>query len=292
MLLWNSYKYFVSYASLENWEQKTEFDKEPGKLDRWILTRLDETVLEVDKNMSSYQIPKSVAMLKGFVSDLSTWYIRRSRNRVGPSAPNIEDKEAAYTTMSTVFSVFLKVAAPIIPFISEYLYRHLTGEESVHLTDWPQVTNDKVIDKELLSKMTLVRKICEMGNGERKNLGLAVKQALASITVKGDFSSLENEQELICLIKEELNVEEVIFASGEESVSYDIVITTDLKDKGRVRELVRSIQEARKEADCKLDEKIELELPDWPAKYENEIMRKALVTKISKGPELKVVRLG
>ena len=66
MLLWNSYKYFVSYASLENWEQKTEFDKEPGSLDRWILTRLDETVLEMDKNLSAYQIPKSVAMLKKF----------------------------------------------------------------------------------------------------------------------------------------------------------------------------------------------------------------------------------
>lgn len=290
MLLWNSYKYFVSYASLENWEQKTEFAKEPGVLDRWILTRLDETVLMMDNYLSVYQIPKSVAMLKSFISDLSTWYIRRSRDRVGPSAPDQADKEAAYITMSTVFSVLFKAAAPIIPFISEYLYRHLTGEESVHLEDWPTVKNDKVIDKELLAQMVQIRRICEMGNGERKNLGLPIKQALASITVKGEFSSLKEEKELLQLIKEELNVEEVFFAEGKEGVSYDIVITADLKDKGLAREIIRSIQEARKLADCRLDEKIEIELPSWPVKYEDDIKRKALVSKITKGPELKIVR--
>ena len=290
MLLWNSYKYFVSYASLENWEPKNEFSKEPGSLDRWILTRLDETVLEIDKDLSAYQIPKAVAMLKNFVSDLSTWYIRRSRDRVGPSAPDQSDKEAAYTTMYTVFNVLFKISAPIIPFVSEYLYRHLTGEESVHLTDWPTVTNEKIIDKELLTKMALVRKICEMGNGERKNLGLPVKQALASLTVMGDYSSIKDDHDLLQLIKEELNVESVLFAEGKESVVYDVVITNDLKEKGLAREIVRSIQEARKQADCRLDERIDIELSDWPLKYEADIKRKALVSKISKGPELKVVR--
>jgi len=290
MLLWNSYKYFVSYASLENWEQKKEFVKKPGSLDRWILTRLNETVLEVDKNLSLYQIPKSTSALKNFVSDLSTWYIRRSRDRVGPSAPDMEDKETAYTTMTIIFDTFLKIAAPTIPFISEYLYRHLTGEESVHLTDWPKVVNDKEIDRDLLAKMVLVRKICEMGNGERKNLGLPVKQPLASITIKGDYDSLKEDQELLNLIKEELNVEEVFFAQGDESVSFDIEITSDLKDKGQARELVRAIQEARKIAGCRLDEKIELILPDWPVKYEEDLKRKTLVSKLSRGPELKVLR--
>jgi isoleucyl-tRNA synthetase len=291
MLLWNSYKYFVSYASLENWEQKVEFVKIPTSLDRWILTRLDETVLEVDKNLSSYQIPKAVGYLKSFVADLSTWYIRRSRDRVGPSAPDQKDKEAAYTTLTTVFRVFLKATAPITPFISEYLYRHLTGEESVHLTDWPTVKNIKVVDSDIISKMALVRKICEMGNGERKNLGLPVKQALASVTVKGELSSIKDDKDLLQLIKDELNVEEVNIEEGKDSVTYDIVITADLKDKGRARELIRAVQEARKLADCRLDEKIDLLLPDWPAKYEEEIKRKALVSKVSKGSELKVVRL-
>ncbi len=290
MLLWNSYKYFVSYASLDHWEPKTEFAKEPGVLDRWVLTRLDETVLEMDKNLSEYQIPKAVALLKNFISDLSTWYIRRSRDRVGPSAQDQSDKESAYITMTTVFSVLFKIAAPIIPFISEYLYRHLTGEESVHLVDWPTVSNDKAIDKELLSNMVLIRRICEMGNGERKNIAIPVKQALASITVKGAYPSLKDNKDLLQLIKDELNVDDVIFAEGKDSVSYDIEITPDLKDKGLAREIIRSIQEARKQANCRLDEKIEIELSDWPLKYEEDIKRKALVSKITKGTELKVVR--
>lgn len=287
MLLWNSYKYFVSYASLENWEPK-ELSQDLGVLDNWILSRLRETVSEMDKNLSGYQIPKAVASLKDFVSDLSTWYIRRSRDRVGPGAVNNTDKEAAYSTMYSVFSVLFKASAPIIPFISEYLYRHLTGEESVHLTDWPVVKGS--VDGNLLAKMILVRRICEMGNGERKNLGLPVKQALASITIKGEYSLLKEETALLQLIKDELNVEEVLFAEGKESVEYDTVITPDLKDKGRTREIIRSIQEARKLANCQLNEIIEVELPEWPEKYEEEIKRKALVSKVSKGPELKVVR--
>ncbi|HOX96038.1 MAG TPA: isoleucine--tRNA ligase [Candidatus Woesebacteria bacterium] len=292
MLLWNSYKYFVSYASLENWEPKAEFVGKPGSLDRWILTRLDETAIEMDRNLSKYQIPKAVDALKKFVSDLSTWYIRRSRDRVGPSASDQADKEAAYTTMYIVFNVLFKIAAPIIPFISEYLYRHLTGNESVHLSDWPEVNNINVTDANLLHKMTLIRKISEMGNAERKNLAIPIKQALASITVTGDFDELIGESELLQLIKDELNVEEVILAKGNESVVYDIVITTDLKEKGLAREIIRSIQEARKQAGCRLDEKIELVLSDWPAQYEEDIKRKALVSNLVKGDELKVVRLG
>lgn len=290
MLLWNSYKYFVSYASLDQWEPKKEYSQEPGSLDHWILARLNETVLEMDKNLTKYQIPKAVDMLKTFVSDLSTWYIRRSRDRVGPSAPDQIDKDSAYTTMYTVFEMLFKAAAPIIPFVTEYLYRHLTGDESVHLTDWPEVTSTKIIDTKLLENMVLIRRVCEMGNGERKNLAIPVKQALASITVKGEFQSLKDEPELLQLIKDELNVEDVFFAEGPESVVYDIVITADLKDKGRAREIIRSIQEARKMANCQLDEKIDLELPDWPAKYEDEIKRKTLIGNLHKGPELKVVR--
>lgn len=290
MLLWNSYKYFVSYASLDNWEQTIEFTEKPGCLDRWILTRLDETALEMDNNLSHYQIPKAVSSLKYFITDLSTWYIRRSRDRVIPGALDQKDKKAAFITMSLVFKILFKISSPIIPFVSEYLYRHLTDEESVHLTDWPSVENKNVVDKNLLDKMVLVRKICEMGNGERKKLSIPVKQPLSSITAMGNYSSLQNDFELIQLIKEELNVENVNFKEGEESVEYDLLITTDLKEKGRTRELIRSIQEARKQSGCRLDEKIIIEMPDWPKKFEQEIMRKALISKIIKGEELKVVR--
>lgn len=291
MLLWNSYKYFVSYASLEQWEISEEYQNPPSELDRWILNRLDETVLEINKHLSDYQIPKAVSWLKDFVDDLSTWYIRRSRDRVGPSASNQEDKKNAYITMYTVFNVFLRASAPIIPFISEYLYRHLTNDESVHLTDWPEVTTEKVIDKKLLSQMAEVRKVCELGNSERKRLMIAVKQALSSITVNGPFASLSSESNLIQIIKDELNVENVIFIEAKESsVVYDTEITEHLKRKGESRELIRAIQEARKASDCRLDERIDLVLPDWPEEFESEIKRKTLVRNLTKGAELSVTK--
>jgi len=291
MLLWNSYKYFSTYAGLENWDFKVEFKGRPSSLDAWILTRLDQTILDINENLSSYQIPKSVVALKLFVDDLSTWYIRRSRDRVGPGAENQEDKENAYTTMATVFSVFLRVSAPIIPFISEYLYRHLTGEESVHLQDWPEVTDRSVVDTQLLSNMEKVRKVAEMGNAARKMLGIATKQPLSLLKVMGNFESISNETELLQLIKDELNVEEVVFVeSGESSVEFDTQISDRLRAKGRARELIREIQEARKQADCRLDERIDLEIPEWPAEFEEDIKRKTLVDNLITGEAIKVKR--
>ncbi|MEK7064005.1 MAG: isoleucine--tRNA ligase, partial [Patescibacteria group bacterium] len=121
MTLWNSYKFFINYAALDNWEPKIEMAQVPTKLDLWILSRLNETVLEIDKQLAGYQIPKAVATIRPFVSDLSTWYIRRSRDRVGPTAVDKTDRDLAYTTLRTVFAVFSQAVSPIIPFISEYI---------------------------------------------------------------------------------------------------------------------------------------------------------------------------
>ena len=292
MMLWNSYKYFASYASLDEWERTVSFKSAPTKLDQWILTRLDQTVHEINSSLSSYYIPKSVVAIKSFVDDLSTWYIRRSRDRVGPSAIDVNDKELCYTTLNIVFETFLKSAAPIIPFITEYLYQHLTGEESVHLQDWPSGDNEPNINTGLLADMVKVRKVAEMGNAERKKQAVAIKQALSSIKVFGRFESLSENSELINLIKEELNVEEVLFNdSNEERVEYDLEITDNLKDKGLAREIIRSVQEARKEAGCLLNEKINLELKDWPTSQESEIKRKALISEIVRGNSLKVIRI-
>ncbi len=291
MMLWNSYKFFVNYAALENWEPKVELSSVPTKLDLWILSRLNETVMEIDQQLAAYTLPKAVAAIKPFVSDLSTWYIRRSRDRVGPSAVDRDDKEAAYTTMRTIFTVLSQAIAPLTPFISEYLYRHLTGEESVHLTDWPQVSTPEVIDRELLSRMELVRKIAEMGNAFRKVNNLAVKQALATLIVTGASKEIPSDLELIQLIKDELNVEEVIFESGEDlAVDFDTKLTDRLIKKGKAREIVRSIQEARKAASCRLDELVSVTLPDWPEEFEEDIKRQTLVNRITKGETLVVTK--
>ncbi len=291
MMLWNSYKFFVNYASLENWEPKIELAHVPTKLDLWILSRLNETIIHIDQQLTAYHLPKAVAAIKPFVSDLSTWFIRRSRNRVGPTATNKDDKVTAYTTMRTVFEVLSQAIAPITPFISEYIYRHLTGKESVHLRDWPKVTTPEVIDQKLLDQMSEVRKIAEMGNAFRKVHNLAVKQALATLTVKGSSNQVAIEEQLVQLIKDELNVEAVEFVDGETlEVEFDTNLTDRLIKKGKARELVRAIQEARKQANCRLDELVNVILPDWPAEFETNIKKQTLVNQIRKGESLKVIR--
>src|SRR3989344_3878714 len=284
MMLWNSYKFFVNYAALEDWETKVELTHIPTKLDLWILSRLNETVMEIDQQLSASQLPKAVAAIKPFVSDLSTWYIRRSRDRVGPTARDRDDKEVAYTTMRTVFAILSQAMAPLTPFISEYLYRHLTGEESVHLTDWPEVMTPEVIDRELLTHMEEVRKIVELGHAFRKAKNIPVKQPLASLTIKGGAEDVAADEELVALIKDELNVEAVKFVPGGTlAAAVDSKLTDRSRRKGQARELVRAIQEARKEAGCRLDEVVSVTLPSWPAEFEAEIKKQTLVKQIVKG---------
>jgi isoleucyl-tRNA synthetase len=290
MILFNSYKFFTNYASLEKIELPEEPDQAPTLLDQWILTRLDETVLYMNKNLEEYNLQKAVGLIKPFVNDLSTWYIRRSRDRVGPSATNQEDKMLCYTTLNVVFEVFLRAIAPITPFVCEYLYRHQTSKESIHLQDYPSVINESVINKDLLTQMELVRKVCELGHAQRKSLNLAVKQALNSATVTG-AEGLKDKNELVSLIKDELNIEKVIFTQGGDlSVTLDQVLDERLIAKGEARQIMRAIQEARKESACRLDEVVELVLPDWPKLFEEEIKQQTLVSKITKGDKLTVIR--
>lgn len=289
MMLWNSYKFFVNYATLDNWEPKVELSHVPTKLDLWILSRLNQTVWQIDQQLGAYQLPKAVAAIKPFISDLSTWYIRRSRDRVGPSALNKDDRDIAYTTMRTIFEVLMQVIAPITPFISEYIYRHLTGGESVHLTNWPEVSTPEVIDHELLKNMEEVRKIVEMGHAFRKNNNFAVKQPLACLTVKGGSKDITADEELIQLIKDELNVEKVSFISADTlSVDFDTKLTDHLIKKGQARELVRAIQEARKLAGCRLDEVVAVTLPNWPEEFEKDIKQQTLVNQIVRGETITI----
>ena len=291
MMLWNSYKFFVNYAALDSWEPKIELSHVPTKLDLWILSRLNETVFEMDKHLGAYQLPKAVAVIKPFVNDLSTWYIRRSRDRVGPTATDKDDRDVAYTTMRTVFEVLTQAIAPITPFISEFIYRHLTGNESVHLTDWPEVNTPEVIDHELLTHMEEVRKIVEMGHAFRKSHNIAVKQPLALLSITNGTKDIAAGEELIQLIKDELNVESVKFVQGKTfSVDFDTKLTDHLLKKGQAREIVRAIQEARKIAGCRLNEIINVTLPDWPAEFEKEIKQQTLVNQITKGETIIVKR--
>lgn len=292
LTLWNVYNFFVTYANVDGWEAKREKRKEISKnvLDQWILSLLNILIKNVTESLDQYNTVESINAIQNFVQDLSTWYIRRSRDRVGPSADNQEDKNAFYETSFTVLTTLSKILAPITPFLAEEIYRNLTQEESVHLTDWPNHESG-IMNQELIKEMILTRQIVEGAHAARKREGIKVRQPLAVAQISNFQFQISNE--LIKVIKEEINVKELEFKQGEGEleIQLDIKITPELKAEGEARDIIRSIQEERKKLGTKLDQKVNVVLSNWPKEFEDDIKKKALVDSITQGNEFRVIPL-
>lgn len=282
LILWNVYKFFVTYANLTSFTPgvKWSIGTTSHVLDKWIVSRLNVLIREVTKDFDGYDTVAAIAKLNDFVQELSTWYLRRSRNR-----------DDYYDTLHLVLVTFSQLLAPIAPFISEELYKNLTQEESVHLGDWP-VSDASRVDEHLEKQMVFVRKIAEIGHAKRQEKAVAVKQPLASLTIVQTEASPKVGEDLLGLIKDELNVKKITFNIGkEESVGFDFTITEELKQEGEVRVIVRKIQEERKKLGTALDELVVVSLPAWPVKFEEEIKKKALVAQLRRSDSFKVDRI-
>ncbi len=287
MILWNSYRFYVNYACLENFV--------PGELtpnsdlDRWILSRLHSTMKIVTDSLDQYNAFTAANTIEDFVNDLSTWYIRRSRDRVGPTVEESEDKQSCMNVLHHTFFTLGQLLMPFTPFIADQMHRNLTGD-SVHLTNWPKFNNE-YIDQPLEQAMTLIRKIVEQGHAARKQSNLPVRQPLSKITISSK-DGINLSPDLIELIKEELNLKEVVFSKADTdlSIELDTNLTPDLLAAGKAREVIRLLQQKRKEADCDLNEVVDATLPDWPSEYEEEIKRQALIGELRKGEVVAVNR--
>ncbi len=282
MILWNSFRFFVNYASLENWS----FTKSPPnltELDRWVLMRLEQTRLAVTDCLDHFNAYGASDNINAFVQDLSTWYVRRSRSRVGPAATDSQDKQACYSTLHVVFDCLSRLLMPFTPFLSDLIYTNVTGQESVHLSDWPR---EKIIDidEQLIGAMAKVRLTCEKAHGQRKTAAIPVKQILATLTITGQDDYQNKYPQLPQIIEQEINVEKVVFTkSDSETITLDLNLTDQLIAKGKVREIIRDIQQKRKETNCRLDERVDITYPDWPEEFEDEIKRRALINNLDKG---------
>lgn len=277
LILWNTYSFFILYANLDHW-QKVKGNK-PAKnvLDKWITSKLNNLIRQVNIGSEEYNLPKMTRPLQTFITDLSTWYVRRSRNRVGPSAKDQIDKDDFYSTLHHVLTTFTKLLAPFSPFIADEIYQNMTGEQSVHLTDWPK-ENNLVIDDNLESSMDQIKTIVEKAHAIRKETALKVRQPLSKL----QYGSAKLTEDLEKIIADEVNVKEVIYVKVSD-VNLDTKITPALKAEGEAREIVRQIQSARKEAKCRLDEKISVTLPSWPENFEDYIKRETLTKSLQKG---------
>ena len=214
-------------------------------LDRWIMSRMYQVRTEVTKAMDAYELDRAARPLIEFVDDLSTWYVRRSRERF--KGDDEADKKAALETLRWVLRKYAKAAAPFTPFISEYVWARTKGAdepESVHLSFW---CKEKDVDTALLEKMEAVRGVVTAALEKRVHAGIKVRQPLATLWIKDE--RIGDEQDILDIIKDEVNVEDVAFRSDiEGEVELDTNITSELKEKGDVRELTRAIQDARKKA--------------------------------------------
>ncbi len=294
LLLWNIYNFFVTYANVDGFHPspKSKVKSQKSKLqfkvknviDEWILLKLNKLIKLVTDSLMNYDPQTAAVSIELFVTDLSQWYIRRSRDRVGPTVDTSEDKNNCYQTLYEVLVTLCKLLAPFTPFISEEIYRNLTGEESVHLAEWPQKSSKfKVQSSKLLEDMELVRKVCEVGHAKRKQLGIKVRQPLRKLKVKSE--KLKANKELIQLVKDELNVKEVELTEGkgELAVELDTKLTDDLIEEGQAREVIRQIQIKRKELGCGLKDRIKVTLPRWPDKFVSYIKKETLTDQLTKG---------
>jgi len=228
----NTYSFFAMYANIDNidtdecnvaYENREEIDK-------WLLSKYNRLVKDVRADFDEYDLNKAVHHLANFVSeDLSNWYIRRNRNRFWGSELN-DSKKSVYITTYEVLVGLSKLIAPIVPFVSEELYRNLTGEESVHLTDYPKY-DEKLIDEHIENRMDLVRSIISIGRYVREENKVKVRQPLSEAIVDG--KNKDALADLTNLIMEELNVKDVVFAEDlNEFMTF--TIKPNFKEVGKV----------------------------------------------------------
>jgi isoleucyl-tRNA synthetase len=291
LMLWNVYNFFVTYANLDGWSPKKQlkaYSLRLTALDEWILARLDRTVKGVTGHLEKYDAFLASAAIEAFVNDLSLWYIRRSRNRVGPAADNKKDKEVFYHTCYLSLVTLSKLLAPFTPFLAEVIYKNLTKEESVHLAEWPKIsTKSTAHGAETIEQMRQIREVVEKVHAARKEAGIPVRQPLAKATVysKSKGESKRWNREIIDLANDELNIKELVFATGEDKVELDTKITPELEEEAKARELIRKIQEQRKLMGIDLTQKIVVTTPWLPLdkKFVQKISAKTLASKLSTG---------
>lgn len=278
-------------------------------LDQWIFTRLNQLLEEVTKKMETYDLQSSVRFIEEFISDLSTWYVRRSRDRFKCNDEN--EKSMAVNTLREVLLELSKIMAPFTPFLAEYVYREVSGQdESVHLQSWTTLNYEsKIMNHELLENMVQARKIVEIGLALRAENKVKVRQPLQSISVETHCMRLSKSggdacnASLLDLIKAELNVKEVkivdklfeeksikILENAGLKIGLDIELNDELRNEGELRDVIRQINQMRKNSGLTISDKIVLyyqtdseRTQNVFSKFEKELMCKILAEKIIKG---------
>jgi len=269
LTLWNVYSFFVTYANIDRFTPGSEGTSlAPSELDRWIISELNQLIIDVDSGLDGYNPTEAGRKIESFVDELSNWYVRRSRRRFWKSE-NDADKLSAYTTLYHCLVTLSKLLAPFTPFLAEELYQNLVcsvfseAPESVHLADFP-VADESKIDQRLSVDTRLVMKVSSLGRAARSQAGVKVRQPLAEVIVKvGSKREREGLRRLMPQVLDELNVKSLEFvddmsklekegfavsSEGDYTVAVPTEISPELQVEGMAREVVHRLQIMRRSA--------------------------------------------
>ncbi len=285
-MIWNVYDFFVTYAEVDGWGFKEGTcclnpQDVNNPLDKWIVSRLHQLRDEVTESMNAYNLPGALAPILPFVDDLSNWFVRRSRRRFWKSEDD-GDKAEAYQTLHYVMVKLAMILAPFTPFLAEELWQNLVADgdanNSVHLKNWPE---QKDVDQEILKQMAEVRAVINEGLALRMQKSdteeqVKVRQPLQKLVYTGE----ELPDWGVEIVKDEVNVKEV---ERGEATWIDKNISEELAREGFIRELIRSVQSARKKAGLNVDDRIKLSVnSEVPEEWKETLMAEVLALELSK----------
>ena len=284
-MIWNVYDFFTMYAEVDGFDsdQAMAVSEFINPLDIWLVSRVHQVRNQITEGMEAYNIPAALSSVLEFIDDMSNWFVRRSRRRFWKSEDD-QDKLEAYSTLYYVLIYLAKILAPFTPFLAEELYQKMTGAgvvnseipESVHLLDWPEAG---VIDGAVLTQMTKTREIITAGLAERmkkteSETQIKVRQPLAKLIYAGEKLDDFYEQ----IIMEEVNVKSV---EHGEALALDKTLTPELLEEGKIRELIRFVQAARKKAGLNVDDRIRLMVSmEVPEAYREMLMNEVLAEEL------------
>ncbi len=280
MILWNVYKFYEMFSRDADGSLKNDQKLSHNILDKWILAKLADLSQEVTEAMEAYNLPKAIRPITDFIDELSTWYLRRSRDRF--KSENAADKNSALVTTRYVLMELAKLMAPFMPFMAENLWQKASGYDfhdlgrSVHLESWPssssRLASLKKIFRHLLpgatpeavlADMALARRIVELGLAQRDAAGIKIRQMLGELTVKSPKLKVLGD-EYVQLIKDEVNIQKITFSlvmEGDKeqlSAALDTTLTPELKQEGTKREIIRFINLLRKDAGLSLADRTKI----------------------------------